>query len=167
MNISFSSLNTQFYESGICCLFTFWLVFPDEILNQYQNTPQNANITRHIRKKKPLCNTLNWGNWNSGFIKLGVQWAERDIYLYLQLSKSWITKNLDHLDGTNEPNYQNFLILSRCLIKLTLTIFYSYIIEYFFDKFKIRFDINSDNFRLQSFMNSLIYKNFVFKRYGV
>ena len=21
---------------------------------------------------------LNWVNWNSGFVKLGVQWAERD-----------------------------------------------------------------------------------------
>ena len=32
-------------------------------------------------KIKTLCNTLNWGNWNSGFIKLGVRWAERDICL--------------------------------------------------------------------------------------
>ena len=63
-------------ESGIFCLFTFWLFFPDKILNQYQNTPQNANITRHIRKKKAFCNTLNWGNWNSGFVKWGVRWAE-------------------------------------------------------------------------------------------
>ena len=22
---------------------------------------------------------LNWENWNSGFVKLGVRWAERDI----------------------------------------------------------------------------------------
>ena len=26
-----------------------------------------------------LCNTLNWGNWNLGFVKLVVWWAERDI----------------------------------------------------------------------------------------
>ena len=29
-NISFSSLNTQFYESRIFCLFTFWVFFPDK-----------------------------------------------------------------------------------------------------------------------------------------
>ena len=28
---------------------------------------------------KTLCNTLNWGNWNSEFVKLDVRWAERDI----------------------------------------------------------------------------------------
>ena len=26
-----------------------------------------------------LCNTLNWGNWNSGFVKLDVRWAKRDM----------------------------------------------------------------------------------------
>ena len=31
-----------------------------------------------ILKRKTLCNTLNWGNWNSGLVKLGVQWAEQD-----------------------------------------------------------------------------------------
>ena len=30
-------------------------------------------------RKKTLCNTLNWENWNSGFEKLGVRWAEQDI----------------------------------------------------------------------------------------
>ena len=30
------------------------------------------------KEKETLCNTLNWGNWNSGFVKLGVRWAERD-----------------------------------------------------------------------------------------
>ena len=29
-NISFSSSNTQFYESQIFCLFTFWVFFPDK-----------------------------------------------------------------------------------------------------------------------------------------
>ena len=77
-NISFSSSNTQFYESRIFCLFTFWVFFPDKVLNYYQNTPKNVNITCYIKKKKTLCNTLNWGNWNSGFVKLGVRWAERD-----------------------------------------------------------------------------------------
>ena len=36
-------------------------------------------LTRYIKKKKTLCNTLSWGNWNSGFVKLGVWWAEQDI----------------------------------------------------------------------------------------
>ena len=46
----------------------------------YQNTPKNADIIRYIKKKKKKtpCNTLDWGNWNSGFVKLGVRWAERD-----------------------------------------------------------------------------------------
>ena len=29
-NISFSSSNTQFYESQIFCLYTFWVFFPDK-----------------------------------------------------------------------------------------------------------------------------------------
>ena len=32
----------------------------------------------YIKKRETLCNNLNWGNWNSGFGKLGVRWAERD-----------------------------------------------------------------------------------------
>ena len=30
LNILFTSLNTQFYESWIFCLFTFWVFFPDK-----------------------------------------------------------------------------------------------------------------------------------------
>ena len=41
---------------------------------------KNTNISDHS-KKKTLCNTLNWGNWNSGDVKLGVRWAERDKFL--------------------------------------------------------------------------------------
>ena len=44
----------------------------------YQHTPKNANVTHYIKKKRLLCNTLNQGNWNSGFVKLVVWWAERD-----------------------------------------------------------------------------------------
>ena len=39
-----------------------------------------------ILRRKALCNTLNWGYWNSGFVKLGVRWAECGITLEL-LSK--------------------------------------------------------------------------------
>ena len=81
--ILFSSSNTQFYESRIFCLL-FEYFFQIKVLNQYQNTPKNANITCYIQKKKPLCNTLNWGNWNSGFVKLAV----RDI----DLSKESVNK---------------------------------------------------------------------------
>ena len=35
-------------------------------------------MTCYIKKKKTLCNTLDWGNWYSGFVKLGVWWAEQD-----------------------------------------------------------------------------------------
>ena len=54
--------------------------FQIKVLNWYQNTLKNANITHYIKdeRKKPLWNTLNWVNWNSGFVKLGVWWAERD-----------------------------------------------------------------------------------------
>ena len=43
-SISFSPSNTQFYKSGIFCLFTFWLFF-SKVLNQQKNTPKSANIT--------------------------------------------------------------------------------------------------------------------------
>ena len=37
------------------------------------------NITLYTKKKKKtLCNTLDWGNWNSGFVKLGIWCDERD-----------------------------------------------------------------------------------------
>ena len=52
-----------------------------KVLNWYENAPKNANITHYIKKKNPLCNTLNWGYWHSGFLELGVCWSERDICL--------------------------------------------------------------------------------------
>ena len=41
---------------------------------------QKCNIF-YIKKNQQLCNTLNWGNWNKGFVKLAVPWAERDIWI--------------------------------------------------------------------------------------
>ena len=62
-------------------------------MNYYQNTPKNANITRYIKKKQTLCNTLNWGNWYLWFVKLGVRWAEQDIrqitLSYKEFYKAW------------------------------------------------------------------------------
>ena len=41
--------------------FVFEYFFQIKVLNQYQNTPKNANITRYIKKEKnTLCN--NWGS---------------------------------------------------------------------------------------------------------
>ena len=75
--------NTKYF---VCLLFEYF--FQIKVLNQYPNTPKNASITHYIKKKKTLCNTLNWGNWNSGFVKLGVRWAERDngnqLFYYLK-----------------------------------------------------------------------------------
>ena len=78
-NISFTSSNTQFYESQIFCLFTFWVFFPDKSLELISKCTQKCQYSSlYLIEKNPLCNTLNWGNWNSGFVKLGVWWAERD-----------------------------------------------------------------------------------------
>ena len=40
-NISFSPSNTQFYKSGIFCLFTFWLFF-SKVLNQQKKYSQKC-----------------------------------------------------------------------------------------------------------------------------
>ena len=66
-------------ECFVCLLFEYF--FQIKVLNWYQNKPKNDSISRYIKKKKPLCNNLNRGNWNSGFVKLGFWWAERDTEL--------------------------------------------------------------------------------------
>ena len=64
-------------EYFVCLLFEYFVQI--KVLNQLQKTSKNANVTHYIKKKKKTpCNTLDWGNWNSGFVKLGVRWAERD-----------------------------------------------------------------------------------------
>ena len=60
--------NPEYFD---CLLFEYFSQI--KVLNQYQNTPKNANITRYIKKERTLCNTLNWGNLSSGLIKLGVR----------------------------------------------------------------------------------------------
>ena len=79
----------------------------------------NANITCYIKKKKPLCNTLNWGNWNSGFVKLGVWWAERDIW----------HKNCTPLNQLVVSNLKK-LIMSLC----------KYVVYLFINSFSTAFD---------------------------
>ena len=78
--ILFSSSNTQFYESWIFCLFTFWVLFQDKsfsLISKYIQKCQYNSL--YQKKQKKLGNTFSWGNWNSGFVKLGVRWAERDV----------------------------------------------------------------------------------------
>ena len=84
--ISRSPHTNNQYESWIFatnfCLLTFWVnIGKIKVLNYGQNTSKNANITLYTKKIKALCNTLNWGNWNSGFVKLVVRWAERDTFI--------------------------------------------------------------------------------------
>ena len=70
--ISFSSSNTQFYKTPKFCLFTFWVFFPDKSFKFIFEIHPKMPITVILkRKKNTLCNTLNWGNWNSGFVKIG------------------------------------------------------------------------------------------------
>ena len=79
--ISFSSCNTQFNKSGIFCLFTFWVFFQDKSFKLIPKYTRNANITCYIKKEKKHFATLQFlGNWNLGFVKLGVRWAERNVH---------------------------------------------------------------------------------------
>ena len=82
--IPFSSSNNQLRIPNFCNNFFVYLLFEYfykiTVLNQYHNTSKNANIILYIKEIKTLCNTLNRGNWNSGFVKLVVWWAERDIH---------------------------------------------------------------------------------------
>ena len=64
MNISFSSSNTQFYESRILWLFTFWVFFPDRGFKLISKYTQKCQYNSLYKMKKTLCNTLNWGSWN-------------------------------------------------------------------------------------------------------
>ena len=88
---SMSSSNTQFYKSWIFYLFTFWVFFPDEsfkLISKYTLKCQYNSLYK--KKKKTLCSTLNWGNWNSGFGKLDVRWAERDTNLIITIKKVFV-----------------------------------------------------------------------------
>ena len=51
----------------------FLIIFSDKSFKLISNYTQKCQYNLYIKKEKPLCNTLNWGNWNSGFVKLGVR----------------------------------------------------------------------------------------------
>ena len=55
--ISFSSSNTQFYESPIFCLFTFWVFFPYKSYKSISKYTQKCQYNHLYLKKKTLCNT--------------------------------------------------------------------------------------------------------------
>ena len=70
---------SRIFATNFCLLTLLVNIGKIKVLNWDQNTSKNANITLYTKKIKTLCNTLNWGNWNSGFVKLGVRWAEQEI----------------------------------------------------------------------------------------
>ena len=61
------------------------------------------------KRKKPLCNTLNWGIWNSGFVGLGVWWAERDF----EKKRKKIDKQFVNEQSNNFSNYVLIIIFWR------------------------------------------------------
>ena len=70
--------NSEFWQRNFC-LFTFWVLLPGKslrLMSQHIQKCQNNSLQKKI---KTLCNTLDWGNWNSEFGKLVVRWAEPDI----------------------------------------------------------------------------------------
>ena len=67
------------------------------------------------QKIKSLCNTLNWGNWNSEFIKLVVRWAERDIGKQLKNLKISLMVDIKCMQlGQGKVH----LLLDFCLVSL-------------------------------------------------
>ena len=80
MYISFTSYEQPIWISNFLneFLFTYLLgnIGKIKVLNPDQNTSKNANITLYTHKEKTVCNTLNWENWSSEFVKLVVRWAE-------------------------------------------------------------------------------------------
>ena len=61
---------------------------------------KNANISKR-KNTHTLFNNLNWENWNSGFIKLGVRWAEQDIPAELFNSKQSLSEDLPEWECTS------------------------------------------------------------------
>ena len=75
-----SYISSKSIRARISCLLTFWVFFPHKSFKFIDiKTRPKMPIYLVILKKKALCNTLNWGNWISGFVKLAVRWAEWDI----------------------------------------------------------------------------------------
>ena len=65
LHISFSSSKTQFYESRIFCLFTFWVLFPNE---SFKSISPN---TQKCQKEKSTLQHLNLGKLKFGIHEIG------------------------------------------------------------------------------------------------
>ena len=74
VNISFSSSNTQFYESQIFRFFTFWVFFPDKsfklILKYTQKCQYNS-----LKKKKKHTHTLGKFKFGVHKIECSMNWT--------------------------------------------------------------------------------------------
>ena len=72
------------------------------------------------KKEKILCNTLTWGNWNSGFVKLVGWWAEQDVCIRRcmkpegKVVKTFTVKSGDDVllqSVTGSPQFHHKLLL--------------------------------------------------------
>ena len=93
--ISFSSSNTEFYESRIFCLFTFWVFFSDKIFKLVSNFSNYIQKWQHnslYQKEKTLCNTLKLGKLKFGIRKNGcsMSWTRCKFRKKLHTSSSWL-----------------------------------------------------------------------------
>ena len=92
--VSHSAHQTTHYESRIFAANFLSIYFLGLLLLEYIFSPgksfklisqytQKYQYNSSHKKDKTLCNSLNWGNWNSGFVTLVAQWDERDIQIEL------------------------------------------------------------------------------------
>ena len=83
-------------------------------------------IYLHRKRIKTLCNTLNWGCWNSRFVKLVVLWVERYICLlvtYLQCEGVRATNDTNKPKTPETPKItpvQNPVPISEIFSKLSI-----------------------------------------------
>ena len=61
INISFSSSNTQYYESRIFCLFSFWVFFPDKSFKLISKYTQKHRYDLLYEKEKNTLQQLKLG----------------------------------------------------------------------------------------------------------
>ena len=81
--ISFSSSNTQFYESKIFCLFSFWVFFPDKsfkLISKYTQKCQNNSL--YQKEKKNTLEHLKLGKVKFGIRKIGcsMSWTRYKLF---------------------------------------------------------------------------------------
>ena len=126
--------NSPIFATNFCLLTLLVNIGKIKVLNQDQNTSKNVNIT--------LCNILNWGNWNSGFVKLGVRWAERDNTLFSFSFQSKVRERNADIDDKTVPlllKMASHKIVHDSLNRLSLKRFLSQWDEYLFEFFFIFF----------------------------